>query len=120
METQNKESHKGDIEMSRASTLDDTWKVRYRSSGEIKTSLITAKDHERAERKAQLRYPNILSVSKAREDYYRVTGDERNLFTTRLMEDIAKPKMSPLAMDEFLWLRRNKRIENKDKDKKET
>jgi len=35
------------------------------------------------------------------------------------MKDIAQPKMSPLAMDEFIWLRRNKRIGNSIKDKKE-
>jgi len=106
--------------MSRTSVLEAPWKVRFRVGNEIKTSIIIAKDHKKAERKAQLTYPHILGVSKANEDYYRVTGDEGNLFATRLMRDIACPKMSPLAMDEFLWLRRTKRIENKDKDKKES
>ena len=106
--------------MSRVSTLDDTWKVRFRSGGQVKTSLVIAKDHKRAERRANLNYPNVISVSKAKEDYYRIIGDEQNHFTDRLMKDIAKPKMSPLAMDEFLWMRRVKRIDNRDKDKKDT
>ena len=44
------------------------------------------------------------------------------------MKEIAQPKSTPLAMDEFLWLRkpakvmedRAKRVENQNKDKKDS
>jgi len=104
--------------MSRVSSLEDTWIIRFRFHGEIKSSLVTAKGHKRAERLAKS-YPNVIGVSKARKAYYRIANDELNTFTNNIMKDIAQPKMSPLAMDEFIWLRRNKRIGNSIKDKKE-
>ena len=118
METQVKESDKGDTEMSRASTLDDTWKIRFHTGGQIKTAFVIAKDHKRAERLAQA-YPNVIGVSKARRDFYRIADSELHTLTNEMMKDIAQPKMTPLAMDEFLWMRRKKRIDNKNKDKKD-
>ncbi len=105
--------------MSRAATIEKTWMVRFRVKGETKTALVKAKDHKRAERLADA-YPNVIGVSKATNDYYRIADAELRTFTNDLMKDIAKPKMSPLAMDEFLWMRRNKRFENKSKDKQTT
>ena len=100
----------------RCAALDDTWKIRFRSNGQIKTSFVNAKDHKRAERLANS-FPNVISVSKARNDYVRIEKADFSKFTDELMKDIAKPQMTPLAMDEFLWMRRNRRIENKNKDK---
>lgn len=101
--------------MSRSATIEETWKIRFRVQGRIKTALVTAKDHKRAEGLAHT-YPNVISVSKASNDYYRIERRELLTFTDKLMADIAQPKMTALAMDEFIWMRRNKRIENRDKD----
>jgi hypothetical protein len=102
--------------MSRSATIEETWKIRFRVHGHIKTALVTAKDHKRAEGLAHS-YPNVISVSKASNDYYRIERRELITFTDKLMADIAQPKMSPLALDEFIWMRRNKRVENREKDK---
>jgi len=101
--------------MSRAATIEDTWKIRFRSKGQIRTSLVTAKDHKRAERLAQA-YPNVISVAKARNDYYRIANSELRSVSNELMKDIAQPTTTPLAMDEFLWMRRNRRVENRKRD----
>lgn len=105
--------------MSRVSSLWDTWKIRFRDDDGIKTAFVTAKDHKRAERLAQS-FPNVIGVSKASRDYYRIKQSELAKVSTELIKDIAQPTMTPLAMDEFLWMRRNKRIENKNKDKQDT
>lgn len=104
--------------MSRASSLEDTWKIRFRDDDRIKTAFVTAKDHKRAERLAQS-FPNVIGVSKATRDYYRIKESELTKITTELIKDIAQPKLTPLALDEFIWLRRNERRENMAKDKKE-
>jgi hypothetical protein len=105
--------------MSRAATLENKWKIRFYSGrSRISTAIITAKDHKRAERKAQSfrGIHGVISVSKLSDDYERIEKKELKIMTERVIED-NKNILSPLAMDEFIWLRRNKRLENKYKDK---
>ena len=80
---------------------------------------VIAMNHKQAERMAKA-FPNVKSVAKAKTAYDRIVRSELSDFTTKLMQDIARPKMTPLAMDEFLWMRRSRRVENKNKDKKDT
>ena len=115
METQAQKSCGKGTKMSRVSSLGDTWIIRFRVHGKINTSLVTAKDHKRAERKAKA-YPNVIGVSKARNDVFRIANDELKTFTNNLMKEIAKPALTPLAMDEFIWKRRKKRVENRSKE----
>jgi hypothetical protein len=84
-----------------------------------KKANVIAMSHKQAERMAK-DYPDVKSVAKAQKVYDRIENRALVDFTTKLMQDIAQPKMTPLAMDEFLWMRRTKRIENRDKDKKDT
>ena len=105
--------------MSRAATLDNKWKIRfYSGSSRVSTVIVTAKDHKRAEKKAKMfrGIHGVISVSKLTRDYEHIEKSELRILTNKVMED-NKKQFSPLAMDEFLWLRRKKRIENKDKDK---
>jgi hypothetical protein len=90
-----------------------TFEARFVSGGKVKSAIIEARDHKRAERKAQ-EFPHLLSVEKI--GYKAGLGLLATKLTDDLMKDIAQPRMSPIAMDEFLWLRRNKRIQNKVKD----
>jgi hypothetical protein len=105
---------------SRTATLENKWKVRYYSGqSRVSTAIITAKDHKRAERKAQLMFKGIhgiIGISKLSDDYERIERKELKIMTERIIED-NRNILSPLAMDEFIWLRRNKRIENRSKDK---
>ncbi len=116
METETEKGGVKNSKMSRSSSLENTWKIRFRFDGRTKTAFVIAKDHKRAERLAQS-YPNVIGVSKATRDYIRIETKNFKTFTDKIMENIAQPKLSPLAMDEFLWLRRNKRIDNRDKDR---
>lgn len=102
--------------MSRHTSLENTWKVRFRDDGMVKTAFVVALDHKHAERLADS-FPNVIGVSKATRDYFRIEQHEITRLSTELIKDIAQPKMTPLAMDEFLWMRRNKRVENKNKDR---
>jgi len=99
--------------MSRNSTIEETYKIRFRVNGFIKTSFVNAKDHQRAKNMAH-NYPNVLSVSKASNDYVRIERSQLKTFADKIIEE-SKP-LTALQMDEFIWMRRNKRIENKQKD----
>ena len=105
--------------MGRKNNRMESFGVRFKDNGRIKTAVVEAVGHERAERKASA-FPNVISVHKLFYDriiYHEVNEIKK---TTDLMQDIAQPKMSPLAMDEFIWMRKNKRkqnLENKSKDK---
>jgi len=99
--------------MSRTSTYEETFKIRFRINGIIKTSFIVAKDHQRAKSMAH-NYPNVISVSKASNDYVRIERSELKIFSDKVIEE-SKP-LTALQMDEFIWMRRHKRIENKQKD----
>lgn len=100
--------------MSRSSAIEETYKIRFRINGIVKTSFVVAKDHHRAKAMAHS-YPNVLSVSKASNDYIRIERSELKIFSDKVIEE-TKP-LTALQMDEFVWMRRNKRIENKEKDK---
>jgi hypothetical protein len=102
-----------DEKMSRSSTYEETFKIRFRINGIVKTSFVVAKDHHRAKSMAR-NYPNVLSVSKASNDYIRIERSELKTFSDKVIEE-TKP-LTALQMDEFIWMRRNKRIENKQKD----
>lgn len=99
--------------MSRASTLEQTFKISWDNGR--KSKLVNVKGHERAERIAKS-YPDVVSVAKV--DPIKVYGVLANRITDELMEDIANPKMSPLAFDEFLWMRRKNRRKNRIINKK--
>jgi hypothetical protein len=105
--------------MSRRNNREQIFTIRFRSSGMVKTASVMALSHKRAERLAEA-FPNVIGVAKARGIYDRMVNKELTQLTTELIQDIAQPKLSPLAMDEFIWLRRNKRRENMNKDKKES
>lgn len=102
--------------MGRHNRREEVYLIRFRSHSEVKTASVIAVSQKRAEGLAGS-FPNVIGVSKAQKVYDRILNKELTTLTDRIMADIAQPRMSPLAMDEFLWLRRNKRIENKDKDK---
>ena len=102
--------------MSRRNNREQVYKIRFRDDGMIKTSIVTTANRSRLESMARS-YPNVIGVSKATNNVRGMIGVELKNLTTELMKDIAQPKMTPLAMDEFLWMRRNKRVENKNKDR---
>ena len=106
--------------MSRHNNREAVYKVRFRNEGMVKTATVVALNYEQAERMARS-FLKVISVAKARRDYDRIVAKEFADFTTELIKDIAQPKLTPLAMDEFIWLRRNQRRENipKDKNKKD-
>lgn len=102
--------------MPRHNNRERVYNIRFGTHSVVKEASVIALDHKQAERMARA-FPNVKSVSKAQKDYDRIMESEFKTFTTRIMEDIAQPAMTPLAMDEFIWMRRNKRIENKERDK---
>jgi hypothetical protein len=102
--------------MGRKNNRAEVYLVRFRSHSQVKTASVVAVSLKRAESLAES-FPNVIGISKAQKVYDRIMNKELVTFTDKIMADIAQPKMSPLAMDEFIWLRRNKRIENRDKDK---
>ena len=106
----------GVCKMGRHNNREQVFIVRFGTHSVVKEASIIALNHKQAEKMAS-DFPNVKSVSKAKTVYDKIVMNEFNQFTTKLMEDIAQPRMTPLAMDEFIWLRRNKRIENKEKDK---
>jgi len=78
-------------------------------------AFITASNAKKANDIAHNRYSHIISVSKAGNDYIRIENRQLKNFEEKV---IADNKVNAIALDEMLWLRRNKRIENKEKDKK--
>lgn len=102
--------------MGRHNHREQVYNIRFGTHSVVKEASVIALNHKQAERLASA-FPNVKSVSKARRDYERIMESEFKTFTTKIMEDIAQPAMTPLAMDEFIWLRRNKRIENREKDR---
>lgn len=102
--------------MPRHNNREQVYNIRFGTHSVVKEASVVALNHKQAERMA-MNFPNVKSVAKARKDYDRIVESEFKTFTTRIMEDIAQPKMSPVAMDEFLWIRRRNRLANRDKDK---
>jgi hypothetical protein len=85
--------------------------------GQVKESTVIAYDHKKAERLA-CDFPNVISVAKATKDYDRIVNREFSNFSEHVIAD-NKPlePVSAIAMDEFIWQRRNKRRDNMFKDK---
>lgn len=102
--------------MSRKNKREQVYIVRFGTHSVSQKASVIAIDHKHAERIAK-KFPNVKSVAKAQRDYDRITNSEFARKTMDLVQDIAQPKMTPLAMDEFLWLRRRNRINNKRKDR---
>lgn len=80
----------------------------------IQTAFITASGAKRADDIAHHRFHHIVSVSKASDSYIRIERSQLKSFEKKVLAD---NKPNAIALDEMLWLRRNKRIENKGKDK---
>ena len=102
--------------MPRHNNREEVFTIRFGTHSTVREATRIAVDHKQAERIART-FPNVKSVAKANREYYRIADSEMRTMTNNIMKDIAKPKISPIAMDEFLWMRRTRRIENKSKDK---
>jgi hypothetical protein len=101
--------------MGRHNNREQVYIIRFGTHSVVKKASVIALNHNQAERMAQ-NFPNVKGVFKAQRDYEGIERGEFRNFTNKVMAD-NKPMMTALALDEFIWLRRNKRIENKDKDK---
>ena len=102
--------------MGRHNNREQVYTIRFGTHSVVKEASVIALNHKQAERMAG-DFPNVKGVAKARRDYDKIIARELIDLGTNLMKDIAQPSMTPLAMDEFLWMRRNKRVENKNKDR---
>ena len=102
--------------MGRHNQRETVYLVRFRSHGEVKTASVVAASQKRAESLAGS-FPRVVSVAKAQEVYTKIENKAMRVINSRIMSENIVPRLSPIAMDEFLWIRRTKRIENKDKDK---
>lgn len=89
-----------------------TFAIRYRDKDRIRTALVNVGDHKQAEKRAD-KYPRVISVSKV--EYVRVKRDITKC--VELDKKLENPYESPIAMDEMIWRKRVKRIENASKDK---
>lgn len=103
--------------MSRKNKREGVWEIRFRDNGTIKTGTVTTFDNKMAKRLAKS-YPNVISVRK--RFYDRIIYHEVNEVVKHVEAEQQKVSTNPLAMDEFLWMRRQKRIKNRVKDKNYT
>lgn len=86
----------------------------------IQTAFITAFGAKKADDIAHHRFSHIVSVAKASDSYIRIERSQLKTFEQKVLADNKIIRVSPIALDEMLWMRRNKRIENREKDKKDT
>lgn len=100
------------------SSLEQAFEVRFRINGYVKVAHIFARDHVRAEKRAE-KFPHVIWVRKV--DPYRVAG---NLDCDKLFKEVGEvdrvvgnPYKSAIAMDEMIWEKRINRRNNLGKDK---
>ncbi|KKK50279.1 hypothetical protein LCGC14_3126640 [marine sediment metagenome] len=70
--------------------------------------------------KEQKYWPEILEKLRKENPYqYMIVMDKISGFAENtVLEQLENPYEDAVAMDEFVWQKRNKRIKNRDKDKK--
>jgi hypothetical protein len=95
--------------------IENTYEVRLRNSGSIIMLHFLASGHHQAIVKAKGR-GQIISVRKV--DYTQIFGDIERLDLQQKEYVENSPYETAIAMDEMIWLKRNKRRNNQFKDKK--
>lgn len=101
------------------SRLESMFEVRVRNNGFLGMKHVEARDHRQARVKGK-KYGHVVSVRRTHPE--RLFGDIEKLDLKQrpLVEYVQdSPYTTAIAMGEMIWQKRNKRINNRWKDKKD-